>query len=85
MGLFDKPTGTRHPGAGATPRPAGEVRAALLGSTAPTCRRADVPYRVRDGTPSVPESHEVRAMDEQWQVTWVGDTRARRFASTRRT
>lgn len=104
MRLFDKLTGTRHPGAGVAPRPAGEVRAALLGLNGP-----DVPYVVRNGTPSegadlvaewrirepawhsffaraqlsrtlkirmrlVPEDQEVRALDEQQEVTWVGDT-----------
>lgn len=104
MGLFDKLTGTKHPGSGVAPRPADEVRAALLGLGGP-----DVPYRVRNGTPAdgadlvaewrvlepawraffvrtqldrtlktrmrlVPERREVRALDEQWEVTWVGDT-----------
>ncbi|MFD3475234.1 hypothetical protein [Streptomyces sp. NPDC058695] len=104
MGLFYELTGTRHPDAGVVPRPAGEVRAALLAVNGP-----DVPYVVRNGTPAegadlvaewrvmepawrtffsrsrmsrtlktrmrlVPESSEVRALDEQWEVTWVGDT-----------
>jgi hypothetical protein len=99
MGLFDKLTGTRHPGRGVPVRPAAEVRAALLGVNGP-----DVPYLVREGTPSegadvvavwetrepatrtgqlrrtlktrmrlVPASHEVRALDEQWEVKWVGN------------
>ncbi|GAA3142982.1 hypothetical protein ACFQ0X_09385 [Streptomyces rectiviolaceus] len=104
MGLFDKLTGTRHPGSGVAPRTAEEVRAALLGLNGP-----DVPYLVRNGTPSesadlvaewrilepawrtffvrtqldrtvrtlmrlMPDSHEVRTVDEQWKVQWVGDT-----------
>ncbi|MFE7157367.1 hypothetical protein [Streptomyces sp. NPDC057636] len=104
MGLFDKLTGTRHPDAGVIPRPAAEVRAALLAINGP-----DVPYVVRNGTPAEradlvaewrvlepawrtffsrsqlsrtlktrmrldAESHEVRALDEQCEVTWVGDT-----------
>jgi hypothetical protein len=104
MSLFDKLTGTKHPSSGVAPRSAEEVRAALLGLNGP-----DVPYVVRNGTPSegadlvaewkiqepawrtffvrtqlsrtlktrmrlVPANHEVRALDEQWEVTWVGDT-----------
>ncbi|MBH1935830.1 hypothetical protein I5Q34_16400 [Streptomyces sp. AV19] len=104
MGLFDKLTGTKYPGNGVAPRPAEEVRAALLGLNGP-----DVPYVVRNGIPSegadlvaewrirepawhaffarvrlsrtvktrmrlVPANHEVRALDEQQEVTWVGDT-----------
>ncbi|MGW6140247.1 hypothetical protein ACWFRM_39750 [Streptomyces sp. NPDC055144] len=104
MGLFDKLTGTKHPDAGVTPRPAGEVRSALL-----AINGSDVPYVVRNGTPAEradlvaewrvlepawrtffsrsqlnrtlktrmrldAESHEVRALDEQWEVAWVGDT-----------
>lgn len=104
MGLFDKLTGTKHPSSGVAPRPAEDVRAALLGLNG-----ADVPYRVRNGTPSesadlvaewrilepawhtffvrtqldrtiktrmrlIPDSNEVRALDEQWQVSWVGDS-----------
>ncbi|MEV0524312.1 hypothetical protein AB0I66_12895 [Streptomyces sp. NPDC050439] len=104
MGLFDKLTGTKHPSSGVRPRAADDVRAALLGLNG-----SDVPYRVRNGTPSegadlvaewrilepawhtffvrtqldrtlktrmrlVPDSNEVRALDEQWQVSWVGDT-----------
>ncbi|MFG2497742.1 hypothetical protein ACGFSB_05935 [Streptomyces sp. NPDC048441] len=103
MGFFDKLTGTRHPASGVTPRPAGEVRAALLGLNGP-----DVPYVVRNATPAegaglvaewrilepawrtffvrtqldrtlktrmrlMPGSHEVRTVDEQWEVKWVGD------------
>ncbi|MFI5617660.1 hypothetical protein [Streptomyces sp. NPDC051567] len=104
MGLFDKLTGTRHPGRGVAPRSAGEVRAALLAVNGP-----DVPYVVRDATPSeqadlvaewrvqepawhtffvrtrltrtlkirmrlAPADHEVRSVDEQREVTWVGGT-----------
>ncbi|MYW65872.1 hypothetical protein GTY65_17680 [Streptomyces sp. SID8379] len=101
MGLLDRLTGTRHPDAGLSARPAGEVRAALLGVGGP-----DVPYVVRTGRGDenaelvaewrvaeptwhgffartdvsrvlrirlrlVPEKHEVRAVEEQLEVTWV--------------
>ncbi|WP_372405598.1 hypothetical protein [Streptomyces luteireticuli] len=104
MGLFDRLTGTAHPGSGVAPRPAGDVRAALLGLNGP-----DVPYVVRTGTPAegadlvaewrirepawhaffagarmsrtvktrmrlVPARHEVRALDEEREVKWIGDT-----------
>lgn len=104
MGLFDRLTGTRHPGDGVAPRSAGEVRAALLG-----LNRPDLPYVVRNATPSegadlvaewrirepawhtffartrpsrtvktrmrlVPAKREVRALDEEREVTWAGDT-----------
>ncbi|MFF8444949.1 hypothetical protein ACF07U_29270 [Streptomyces californicus] len=44
MGLFDKLTGTRHPNAKTAPRPAEELRTALLGLNGP-----DVPYLIGDG------------------------------------
>ncbi|MCX5606135.1 MULTISPECIES: hypothetical protein [unclassified Streptomyces] len=104
MGLFDKLTGTRHPGTGVAPRSAEEVRAALFALNAP-----DVAYVVRNAAPAekadllaewrilepawntfflrtqlsrtlkirmrlVPEKHEVRSLDEQWDVTWAGNT-----------
>ncbi len=101
MGLFDKLTGTKRPADGVAPRPADEVRAALLG-----VNRPDAPYVIRDGAPEdadlvaewrmaepawqavfvesqlsravrfrmrlVPEKHEVRALEESWEVTRVG-------------
>lgn len=54
MGFFDKLTGTRHPQAGAAPRPAEESRTALLGL-------------------NLPDGPEVRAVQEQWEVTRVGN------------
>ncbi|MBZ9638490.1 hypothetical protein [Streptomyces sp. PSKA30] len=102
MGLFDKLTGTKHPADGVAPRPAEEVRAALLG-----VNRPDVPYIIRNGAAEdadlvaewrmaepawqaifvesqltravrirmrlVPENHEVRALEESWEVTRVGN------------
>jgi hypothetical protein len=102
MSLRDRFTGTRHPEPGVPPRPAHEVRAALLAVGGP-----DVPYVVREGLADgadlvaewrvrdptwhsffarakvsrsletrmrlVPEKHEVRALDREWEVTWVGD------------
>jgi hypothetical protein len=102
MGLFDKLTGTRHPEDGVPPRPAQEVRAALL-----DLNRDDVPYVVADGASQEAdlvaewrmtepawqalfvesqlsravrvrmrldeEKHEVRALEEQWEVTRVGN------------
>jgi hypothetical protein len=46
MGFFDRLTGTRRPDGAVAPRPAGDVRAALLalGGT-------DAPYRVREALP----------------------------------
>ncbi|MER5539302.1 hypothetical protein [Streptomyces mirabilis] len=103
MGLFDKLTGTKRPADDVAPRPAAEVRAALLG-----LNRSDVPYVIRDGRAEdadlvgewrmlepawqsffartrvsrvfqvrmrlVPERNEVRSLDQQYEVTWVGDT-----------
>ncbi|MFH8369612.1 hypothetical protein [Streptomyces sp. NPDC018031] len=104
MGLFDRLTGTRHPGTGVVPRPAADVRAALLALNGP-----EVPYVVRDAGPAegadlvaelrirepawhayffriqlrrsvtvrmrlIPAAHEVRALDEQREITWVGGT-----------
>ncbi|GAA3797552.1 hypothetical protein ACFS5L_31530 [Streptomyces phyllanthi] len=102
MGLFDKLTGTKHPDDGVAPRPAEEVRAALLG-----LNRPDVPYVIRNGAAEgadlvaewrmrepawqtvfiesqltrhvrirmrlVKEDHEVRALEEGWEVTRVGN------------
>lgn len=44
MSLFDKLTGTTRPADGVAPRPAEEVRTALLGLDRP-----DVPYVIRNG------------------------------------
>lgn len=100
MGLVDRLTGTRRPGDGAVPAPAGDVRGALLALNGP-----DVPYVVRDGAEEdadlvaewritepawrtffassqltrhirvrmrmVPKGHTVRALDEQWRISWV--------------
>jgi hypothetical protein len=102
MRLFDKLTWTAHPAAGVAPRPAQEVRTALLG-----LGRADAPYVIRDGAAQgadvvaewrtaepawqnlfvrsqltravrfrmrlVPETHEVRVVEEGREVTRVGD------------
>ncbi|WP_416986086.1 hypothetical protein [Streptomyces sp. T028] len=102
MGLFDKLTGTKHPDDGVAPRPAEEVRTALLG-----LNRPDVPYVIRNGAaedadlvaewrmaePSwqtffvesqltravrirmrlAQENHEVRVLEEGWEVTRVGN------------
>ncbi|MDQ0713515.1 hypothetical protein QFZ55_002967 [Streptomyces luteogriseus] len=102
MRLFDKLTGTTHPATGVAPRPAKEVRTALLG-----LGRADAPYVIRDGAAQgadvvaewrtaepawqnlfvrsqltravrfrmrlVPETHEVRVVEEGREVTRVGD------------
>ncbi|MEU3772329.1 hypothetical protein AB0F11_03750 [Streptomyces sp. NPDC032472] len=104
MGLFDKLTGTRHPDGGVAPRPAAEVREALL-----AVGGADKPYVVRNARPAekadlvaewrvlepawrnffltsrldrtlkirlrlVADKREVRALDEQLEVSWIGDT-----------
>ncbi|MER5944984.1 hypothetical protein ABT127_02845 [Streptomyces sp. NPDC001904] len=64
MGLFDKLTGTKHPGEGMAPRPAEEVRTALLALNGP-----EVPYAVRDGRA---EGADLLA---EWRVTepsWYG-------------
>jgi hypothetical protein len=102
MSLRDRFTGTRHPDPGVPPRPAHEVRAALLAVGGP-----DVPYVVREGLTGgadlvaewrlrepawhgffararmsrtletrmrlVPDKREVRALDREWEVTWVGE------------
>ncbi|WP_420033727.1 hypothetical protein ACN2WE_14970 [Streptomyces sp. cg28] len=64
MGLFDKLTGTKHPDEGMAPRPAEEVRTALLALNGP-----EVPYAVRDGRD---EDADLLA---EWRVTeptWHG-------------
>jgi hypothetical protein len=102
MGLFDKLTGTKHPEDGVAPRPAEEVRTALLG-----LNRPDVPYIIRNGAAEdadlvaewrmaepawqaifvesqltravrirlrlVEADHEVRVLEEGWEVTRVGN------------
>ncbi|WP_432103473.1 hypothetical protein [Streptomyces sp. bgisy091] len=102
MGLFDALTGTRRPEDDVAPRPADDVRTALL-----ALNGTEVPYVVRDGASheadlvaewriSEPawqnfflssqlthavrirmrlaeEGHEVRAVEEQWEVTRVGN------------
>jgi hypothetical protein len=111
MGFFDRLTGTRRPDAGVAPRPAREVREALLALAGP-----DVPWTVRAAAQGegadlvaewrvrepawqeffrarhvartvrirlrlVPDGPEVRALDEQWEVTWHDGTP--RFARSR--
>lgn len=101
MGLFDKLTGTRRPADGVAPRPAHELRGALLAAAG-----ADRPWTVRRAAPDegadlvaewrvrepawrgffhshqldralkirlrlVEEDHEVRALEETWEVSWV--------------
>ncbi|NEB76473.1 hypothetical protein G3I40_14745 [Streptomyces sp. SID14478] len=109
MGLFDKLTGTRRPGSGVAPVPAGEVRAALLALNAD-----DVPYVIQhgdgDGADLVAqwriaepawqtffsrtqvthavrirmrldqENREVRAIEEQWELEWVGNPARRQMS-----
>ncbi len=111
MGFFDKLTGTKHPEAGAAPRPAGELRTALLG-----LNRPDVPYVIADGAAHgadlvaewridepawqhvfvqsrlthairirmrlAEDVPEVRAVQEQWEVTRVGNPPRLRTSAT---
>lgn len=65
MGLLDRLNGTRHPAPGTVPRPADDVRAALL-----AVATADTPYDVRDGAP---EGVDVVA---EWRVREPGVGRA---------
>jgi hypothetical protein len=99
MGMFDWLTGTKRPAAGVAPKPATEVRSALLAVSRPTA-----PFVVRDGAPEQvdlvaewrivdaswyeifakaglqkvfkilmrldPQKHEVRAVDQEWEVEW---------------
>ncbi|MEV3856733.1 hypothetical protein AB0J38_20680 [Streptomyces sp. NPDC050095] len=111
MGFLDKLTGTKRPADGVAPRPAQEVRDALLaqgGGDAPwaVCRAAPdekaefvAEWRVREPAwrgffldrhldrtvrirmRLVPEEREVRALQEQWEVSWVDGTP--RFARSR--
>ncbi|MEU6954032.1 hypothetical protein [Streptomyces sp. NPDC045714] len=102
MGFFDKLTGTKRPEAGAAPRPAEELRTALLGLNGP-----HVPYVISDGAAHgadlvaewriaqparqhvfvqsqlthairirmrlAEDVPEVRAVEESWEVTRVGN------------
>ncbi|MFD6800402.1 hypothetical protein [Streptomyces cyaneofuscatus] len=111
MGLFDKLTGTRHPEAGVAPRPAEELRTALLGLNGP-----DVPYLISDGAAHgadlvaewriaepawqpffiasqltrairirlrlAEDAPEVRAVEESWEVTRVGNPPRLRTSAT---
>jgi hypothetical protein len=62
MGMFDWLTGTKRPGAGVAPKPATEVRSALLAVNRPTA-----PFVVRDGTPEqVDLVAEWRIVDASW-------------------
>lgn len=102
MGFLDKLTGTERPEAGAVPRPAEELRTALLGLNGP-----DVPYIISNGAAHgadlvaewriaepawqhifvqsqlthairirmrlAEDVPEVRAVEESWEVTRVGN------------
>ncbi|MFE7748538.1 hypothetical protein [Streptomyces sp. NPDC057428] len=102
MGFFDMLTGTKRPEDGVVPRPAEELRTALLGLNGP-----DVPYIINDGAAHgadlvaewrlaepawqtffigsrlthairirmrlAEDVPEVRAVEEQWEVTRVGN------------
>ncbi|MFE9108293.1 hypothetical protein ACFYN9_01455 [Streptomyces collinus] len=77
MRLFDKLTGTAHPADGVAPRPAEEVRTALLGLGTP-----DVPYVIRIGAAEGADLvAEWRTTEPTWQQLFVRSqlTRAVRF------
>lgn len=77
MRLFDKLTGTTHPADGVAPRPAEEVRTALLG-----LGRPDAPYVIRDGAAQGADLvAEWRTAEPAWQTLFVQSqlTRAVRF------
>ncbi|MFD5157636.1 hypothetical protein ACFWMJ_06125 [Streptomyces hawaiiensis] len=77
MHLFDKLTGTVRPADGVAPRPAEEVRAALLGLARP-----DLPYVIRDGAAEGADVvAEWRTAEPAWQTLFVRSwlTRAVRF------
>jgi hypothetical protein len=63
MGLLDKISGTRRPAEGVVPRPAEEVRAALL-----AVNRPEVPYLIREGEPDegVDLVAELNFGDQEW-------------------
>jgi hypothetical protein len=80
MGIFDFLTGTKRPAAGVAPKPAAEVRAALLAvnrDTAPWIVREGAAEKV-DGIKQVFKilmrldagAHEVRAVDQEFSVEW---------------
>ncbi|MET9812063.1 hypothetical protein [Streptomyces sp. NPDC006355] len=67
MGLFDKLTGTEHPEDGVAPRPAGEVRSALLGFN-----RSDAPYIIRNGAAEGADLvAEWRMAEPAWQTFFI--------------
>jgi hypothetical protein len=62
MGMFDWLTGTKRPAAGVVPKPAADVRSALLAVGRPTA-----PFVVRDGAPEqVDLVAEWRIVDASW-------------------
>lgn len=68
MGFFDKLTGTKRPEAGVAPRPAEELRTALLG-----LNRPDVPYVISDGAAHGADLVAEWRIDEPaWQTFFIG-------------
>ncbi|MFJ5737069.1 hypothetical protein ACN24M_08360 [Streptomyces microflavus] len=68
MGFFDKLTGTKRPEPGVAPRPAEELRTALLG-----LNRPDVPYVISDGAAHGADLVAEWRIDEPaWQTFFIG-------------
>jgi hypothetical protein len=67
MGLFDKLTGTKHPDGSVAPRPAAEVRAALV-----HLNRSDAPYIIRVGAAEGADLvAEWRMAEPAWQTFFL--------------
>jgi hypothetical protein len=68
MGFFDMLTGTKRPEAGVAPRPAEELRTALLGLNGP-----DVPYIISNGAAHGADLvAEWRIAEPAWQTFFIG-------------
>ncbi|MQY11534.1 hypothetical protein SRB5_16530 [Streptomyces sp. RB5] len=75
MGLFDRLTGTKRPDSDVEPRPAAELRAALLALDSP-----DQPFTVRDGAPEEADVvAEWRMAEPRWRGIFYDSQLTRAF------
>ncbi|MEV6104911.1 hypothetical protein AB0M28_09370 [Streptomyces sp. NPDC051940] len=75
MGIFDRLTGTKRPDSDVEPRPAADLRAALLALDSP-----DLPWLVRDGAPEDADLvAEWRMAEPRWQGVFYDSQLTRSF------